>query len=142
VNTPISRQYSEPVRRSDGERPISELFSELATETGDLIRAEVKLATTELTHKGIDAARQTAFIVAGATLGTMALLFLLAALALGLGTVMELWLSSLIVGVVVAIVAAVLANHGMRALRDMKLAPTETIDSLKQDKQWIKDQVR
>ena len=46
----------------NGERSISELFGELATETSTLVRQEVHLATVELTQKAAYAGRQTALI--------------------------------------------------------------------------------
>jgi len=124
------------------ERSVGELFTELANETSVLIRQEVKLATTEMTQKAQYAARQAAFIGAGALLGVVSLLTLIAALVLGLGTLIALWISALIVGAVVGVIAYVLVQKGVTALRELNLLPKQTIQSLKEDKRWVQQQVR
>lgn len=47
------------------ERPLGELFKELAGETGTLVRQEVQLAATELTAKATRAGTQVALVGAG-----------------------------------------------------------------------------
>lgn len=127
-------------RRDD--RSVGELFSELVNETGTLVRQEVKLATTEMSEKATYAGKQVAFIAFGALLGVVALLTLIAALVFGLATVIALWTSALIVGIVAALVAAVLAYKGVAGLRDMSLVPKQTVETLREDKQWVEQHVR
>jgi hypothetical protein len=124
------------------ERSVGELFTELAQETGTLIRQEVKLAATEMTQKATYAGRQAAFVAVGGLLGVVCMLALVAALVLGLGTFMALWLSALIVGVVVGVVAFLIANKGITALREMDLTPKQTIQSIQEDKSWVQQQIR
>jgi hypothetical protein len=45
------------------------------------------------------------------------------------------------VGVVVAIIGAVLIRRGLSALKKADLAPRQTIQTLKEDTQWAKDQM-
>jgi len=124
------------------ERSVGELFTELAEETGTLIRQEVKLATTEMTQKASYAARQIAFMAAGALLGVVSLLALLGALVLALGTVMALWKSALLVGVVVAVIAVAIAMKGLTALRRLDPVPQQTLQTIREDKSWVQQQVR
>jgi hypothetical protein len=51
------------------------------------------------------------------------------------------WISSIIVGAIVAGVAYVLVTNALAKLKKTDLAPRETIESVKEDAQWIKDQV-
>ena len=53
-----------------------------------------------------------------------------------------LWLSALVVGAIVAVIGYVLVQRGLSALRHEDLAPRQTIESLKEDTQWAKEQVR
>ncbi len=124
------------------ERPIGELFSELATETSSLVRQEVKLATTELTQKATYAGKQAGYVAVGSLLFALSLLVLLAALVLGLGNVMPLWESALLVGGLVGVVAFVVIQHGLSALRKLDPTPKQTVLSLKEDKKWVQEQVR
>jgi drug/metabolite transporter (DMT)-like permease len=46
------------------------------------------------------------------------------------------WLSALIVGVVTIGLGYVLINRGLSALRETRLVPTQTIETLKEDARW------
>jgi uncharacterized membrane-anchored protein YhcB (DUF1043 family) len=54
---------------------------------------------------------------------------------------MPAWLAALIVGVIVGVVAWLLVNKAITTLRTMELKPQESVESLKEDAQWIKDQI-
>jgi hypothetical protein len=124
------------------DRPIGELFSELANETSTLVRQEIDLATTELTSKATYAGKQASLVAAGAALGLVGLLALVAALVLGLGTVMALWVSALLVGLAISAIAAAVAVKGIGALRRMNLKPEHTMESLQENKSWVQRQIR
>jgi hypothetical protein len=127
-------------RRMD-ERPLGELFSDLVTETTTLVRNEVALVKVEMTQRVTKAGRNVGSLVIGGAIGYAALLAICAAVILLLDLVMPAWLAALVVGVVIAIVAWVLISKALTALRQMDMKPQETVDSLKEDARWIKEQV-
>jgi hypothetical protein len=53
-----------------------------------------------------------------------------------------LWISALIVGALVAGIGALLVQRGITALRRQDFAPRQTIESIKDDTRWAKEQVR
>ena len=124
------------------ERSVGELLSELATETTALVRAEVKLATTEMTQKAADAGKQAAVIAVGSALAAVSLLVLLSALVLGLGTLIPMWASALLVGAVVGVVAVIVIQVGVAALKRVDPTPQQTIKSLQENRQWVQEQIR
>jgi hypothetical protein len=124
------------------ERSLGELFTELARETSALVRQEVALAKTEMTQKATQVGRDAGMIGVGGAIAYAGLLALIAAVILGLGELMPLWVSALIVGVVVAIVGYIVVQRGLDALKRADLTPRETIDTLKEDAEWAKDQTR
>jgi hypothetical protein len=124
------------------ERSIGELFGELATETNMLIRQEIQLAATEVTSKASYAGKHAALITAGALLGVVSLLTLVAALVIGLDRWLALWLSALLVGVAVGAVAYGVAAKGLAGLRKLELKPKHTIESLQENKSWAERQIR
>ena len=124
------------------ERSVGELLSELATETTALVRAEVKLATTEMTQKAAVAGKQAAVIAVGSTLAAVSLLVLLSALVLGLGTLIPMWASALLVGAVVGVVAGIVIQVGVAALKRVDPTPQQTIKSLEENRQWVQEQIR
>lgn len=133
---------SRPIPPRQEERSVGELFSELASETSTLVRQEVQLAAREMTLKASYAARQAAIIGGGLLLGVVSLLSLIAALVFGLATMITLWKSALLVGALLMLLAALLVWKGAAALREMSLLPKQSIQSLKEDEQWVQEQVR
>ena len=128
------------VRRMD-ERPLGELFSDLVNETTTLVRNEVALAKVELTQKATKVGRNVGSLVIGGAIGYAALLAIRAAAIMLLSTVMPAWLAAVIVGVIVGAVAWLLISKAITTLRNTDLTPHETVESIKEDAQWIKDQI-
>ena len=122
------------------DRSLGELFSELAQETTTLVRQEVSLATTEMTQKASRAGRHIGVLAAGGAVAYAGLLAILAGIIVLLNNVMPLWLSALLVGIVVAVVGYVLVRRALDALKREDFTPRETMETLKEDQQWAKDQ--
>ena len=123
------------------ERSLGDLFSELAQETGLLVRQEVTLARTELADSATKVGKNAGILAAGGALAFCGLLAVIAAVIIGLANFMPAWLSALIVGLVVVAAAAFLTLPTLNALRNTKIAPQETVESLKEDAQWLKKQM-
>jgi xanthine/uracil permease len=124
------------------ERSLGELFAELARETSTLVRQEMALAKTEMTEKVTQVGRDVGTIGAGGAIAYAGLLAVMAAAILGLGVFIPLWLSALIVGLVVGGIGYSLIQKGRKALKRIDLAPRETIETLKEDAEWAKEQTR
>jgi hypothetical protein len=122
------------------DRSLGELFSELSQETTTLIRQEVNLAKTEMSQKASRVGKDVGFLVAGGAVAYAGLLAVIAGVIALLGLVIPLWLSALLVGLVVAAIGYFLVRRGLDALKQEDLAPRETIETLKEDKEWAKDQ--
>lgn len=123
------------------QRPLGELFSELARETGTLVRQEVQLAKTEMVAKTKVAAVNVGWTAAGAVIVFAGTLALMAAAISALALVMPIWLSALIVGVMVSGIGASLALHGLHALKHLDPVPRQTIKTLKEDRRWVSEQM-
>jgi hypothetical protein len=123
------------------DRSLGELFSELSRETTTLVRQEVDLAKTELTHKASEVGKDVGFIAAGALVAYAGLLALVATVIIALAQLgVTWWLAALIVGVVVLAIGGVLVQSGISALRNANLAPKQTMQSIQEDAQWAKNQ--
>ena len=123
------------------ERPLGELFADLANETSSLVRNEVALAKVELTEKATRVGKNVASLAIGGAVAYAALLAVCAAVILLLTMAMPAWLAALIVGLIVGGVAWLLISKAITALRQTELTPQRTVDSLREDAQWIKDQI-
>jgi hypothetical protein len=124
------------------ERSLGELFSTLAQDTSTLVRQEMTLAKTEMSQKASRAGKDVGFLAAGGAVAYAGLLAILAGAIILLGQVIPMWLSAILVGLVVAGVGYFLVRKGLDALKREDLAPRQTIETLKEDQQWAKDQTR
>ncbi|HVF30842.1 MAG TPA: phage holin family protein [Pyrinomonadaceae bacterium] len=123
------------------ERSLGELFSELAAETGTLVRQEVSLAQAELTAKATLVGKNVGFLAVGGAIAYAGVLAILAGVIIGLSYFMPAWLAAILVGIVVGVAAYVLISSALTALKDTNLRPEETVESIKEDAQWLKNQV-
>lgn len=124
------------------ERSLASLFTELTRETGTLFRQEIQLAKTEITEKVGQAGSGMAATAAGALILFVALQALVAAAILGLATRIEPWQAALAIGLAVAVVGGVVLAKGIASLRGNNLKPRRTIDSLRANAHWAKEQMR
>ena len=119
------------------QRSIGELFAELSRETGTLVRKELELATTEMTGKARVAGAHVGTVAVGGALAHAALLVLLAAVVIGLAQLgIEPWLSALMVALVTGVTGYLLVQKGLTSLRRTSIAPTKTIETLKETATW------
>jgi hypothetical protein len=129
-------------RDSKDDRSLGELFSKLAQDTSTLVRKEVQLAKTEMSQKASRVGKDVGFLAVGGAVAYAGLLAVLAGVIVLLGQGIPMWLSALLVGLVVAGVGYLLVRKGLDALKREDLAPRQTIETLKEDQQWAKDQMR
>lgn len=123
--------------RSQEERSLGELFAELSRETGVLVRKEVELATTEMTAKAKVAGAHVGTVAAGGALAHAGLLVLLAAFVIGLAQLgVTPWLSAVIVSLLTMGIGYMLVNKGLSNLRRTSVAPTQTIETVKETATW------
>jgi hypothetical protein len=128
--------------RSMENRPLGDLFGDLATEMSNLVRQEVSLAKVEITQKAKYVGRNVGYLVVGGAVAYAALLAIIAAIIMLLARVMPNWGATLIVGVVVAGIGWMLIGKAMMALQQADLTPHETVETLKEDATWMKQQIK
>jgi hypothetical protein len=131
--------FDEPRVRSG--RPVAALLSDLAGETSTLVRQEIALFKAELSEKLTRMGVGAAALAAGGVIAFSGWLALVAAAILGLSHVLAPWLSALIIGILVIGLAAGLVLFGKSRLNADALVPRRTVNSLREDRAWIRDQV-
>lgn len=128
---------------SEHERSLGELFTDLSQQTSTLIREEMALARAEMSQKVAQVGRDAAYIGAGGALAYAATLSAVAAIVLVMVRLgVEAWLAATLTAVLVGLVAFVLIRTHARSLRQQHLTPVETIDSVKETAQWLKNEAR
>lgn len=121
------------------DQSLGDLTKRLSDAVSRLVRKEAELAQTEISEKARSMAAGAGLAAGAAVLALAAAGALTAAAVLALATTIAPWLAALIVGVAAAAVAGALALTGVkRVQRATPPVPVETVDSVKEDIQWVK----
>lgn len=130
----------EPYPLEEPDVTIGELVGRITDDLNVMLRDHIELAKRETVAEAKKAARAVGLLGGGAVAGWIAALMLSLAGALALALVMEGWLAFLIVGLVWMVVAAMVAVAGRNELRDVDPEPSETVQELREDKEWLREQ--
>lgn len=122
------------------DRSIGELLAQLSQDTAEMVRREVRLAEAEMTQKAYRAGKNAGFVAAGGALAYAGLLAVVAGVIMLFGRTRRPWFSAFLVGLSVAGAGALLALKGLDALRREGVAPQETIETLEENREWLRDQ--
>lgn len=130
------------MQQTKDERSLGDLFGDLARDMGTLVSQEIALARTELTDKAVRVGKDIAMLAAGGLVAYVGLLAIVAAIIFLIAeNGVPLWASALIVGAVIAGIGVFLVMRGISALKQQDLTPRQTIQSIKEDTQWAKEQI-
>lgn len=131
---------SPPATRN--ERSLAGLFTDLLHDTQSLVHKEMELLRWELSEKVGKVGTGLGSLLASLVILFSGLLVLLAAAVFGLATVMALWLAALIVGAVVLGIGAFFFLLAVKRLKAGSLVPSATLQQLRRDREFIKEQWR
>jgi hypothetical protein len=124
---------------------IPSLLRDLRDETTTLLRQEVALAKTELKENASRMGDHAMHIGVGAFVAYAGVIVLLIGLGQLVGILLQragvdpnvaLWLAPTLLGLLVAIIGWSMVAKAKRGIAHDTLAPTQTIESLKDSKQW------
>jgi uncharacterized membrane protein YqjE len=124
------------------EGSIAGLLQEIVGNVQGIIRSEVRLAKAEVREDATSMGKAAGMLAAGAVLGIYALGILLLCIVYALNGPLPDWAAALIVGLVVAAIAGILVMVGINRVKSVNPAPDKTMDSVKEDIQWVKQQTR
>ena len=124
------------------DRSLGELLGEMTSSLSTLMRKEIELARVELKEEVRQAGKAGGLLGGAALIAYLGALLLSLALALGLSDALDAdpWVGLLVVGVIFVGVAAVLGVQGRNKLQQIDAVPQQTVQTLKEDVQWVKQQ--
>lgn len=129
---------------------IPGLLRDLRDETTTLLRQEVTLAKTELKENVTHLTSHVVHIAIGAFVAYAGIIVLLIGIGHLLGALLvragvdegvATWAAPTVVGLVVAIVGYAMLARAKRALAHEDLKPRQTIDTLRDNKQWVQSKL-
>lgn len=123
------------------QRSAAEVMKDIVSNVQEIIRSEVRLAKVELKEETKKLTSAAALMAAGAVTALYAIGFLLLAFRDALNLAIPAWASSLIIGIVVAGGAAILLGIGRTRFKEVT-KPGQTIQSVKENVEWAKNQMR
>jgi len=122
-------------------RGITQLIG-VAQDGLELLRQEARLARQETIEKLTPAAQSVGMIAGGGMLAGIGSAYILQGLVRALATMMPHWLAALLSGVGFTAGGLMLMRQGTDNLKHVDLVPQKTIDSLKEDKEWLQHQIK
>ena len=122
------------------QRSVGEIIGDVVANAQAMIRTEIRLAKTELRNDAKAAARSTGMLAAGVVLGLYAFGMLLFTAVWALDTAIPQWAAGLIVTAAVAVPATILIMVGRSKLKEIEPGPEQTVDSMKENVEWIRRQ--
>ena len=130
----------EPSGRPINDQSIGSLIGEVTQDISKLFRQEVALAKAELKEEATKAGKAGGMLAGAGFAGYMVAVLLSLALVFALDAVMPIGWAAVIVAVVWAIVGGVLYSMGRKRMKDVDPVPRQTVETLKEDAQWVRDQ--
>lgn len=123
-------------------RTVPEVLADIVGNIQEIIRSEFRLAKAEIKQEAAKAYGPLISCLIAAIIGLYAGAYLIFAAIMGLATLLPTWAAALIVSVVLAIIAAVMFSAATKKLKYVNAVPERTVDSLKENVQWAKDQIK
>lgn len=127
---------------AQGEPSLGDLVMGLTDDVTSLMRKEIDLAKAEIQENVRQGAKGSGMTAAGGVIAYAGLLFILAAIAIGLGNWWgSYWLGTAVVGVVTGLFGLAILNGGIHKLKNLSLVPRKAIHSLERDAEMAKEKL-
>ncbi|HEU4388463.1 MAG TPA: phage holin family protein [Blastocatellia bacterium] len=131
-------QTNRHAEMSGSTESIGDLLSQLAVNSGALVRDEIMLARAEIGERVKLFSSRLVTPCLGLFIGLLGVMTLTAAAIIGLAQYLGIGYSCLIIGGGLAVAGTVTAIAGIQRLRETSLKPVKTIETWEEDKQWLK----
>jgi hypothetical protein len=118
---------------------IGELIGNISNDLSQLFRQEVELAKAEIKQEASKAGKAAGMLGGAGFAGYLAIVLLSFAAVFGLANVMDAGWAALIIAAVWAVIGGVLFVTGRSKLKTIDPVPHRTVDTLKEDAQWLKN---
>ena len=124
------------------QRSLSDILQDAIRNIQEIVRSEVRLAKTEIREEVVKAKSSALLLGAGTVTAMFSVLMILFAAVYALSLVLQTWAAALIVGSALAIVAALMVTTGRARLKQIHPTPDHTIESIKENVEWVKQRAK
>jgi uncharacterized membrane protein YqjE len=127
---------------TENSRSIADVLQDIVGNLQGIVRAEVRLAKTEVKEEASKAGRAAAMLGAGVVAAIYTVGLLLLTILFALAAAMPLWLAALILFVLLAATSAILLSIGKKRFQTVHAKPEKTMESMKENVEWVKTQTK
>lgn len=139
---PAPQAHQPPAVSDPGSESVGELLAEVAGDLSRLFRQEIELAKAELKAEAVKAGKAGGLLAAAGFAGYLVTVLLSLALVAALSEVMPPGWAAVSVAVLWAVAGAVLYAAGRRRMVTVSPVPQQTVETIKEDAQWLRNQTR
>jgi len=127
---------------SSSDRSFADILKNVVSNVQEIIRAELRLAKSEVREELLKAKSAALLLAIGGLCGIFSALFILVAAVYGLSRVVPDWAAALVVSVVLAIATVLMLGAATKRFQTVRPVPEQTIESLKENAKWVKQQTK
>jgi uncharacterized membrane protein YqjE len=124
------------------ERSMADVLKDIIGNVQEIVRGEVRLAKTEAKAEAAKAFTSARLIFVGATLALFGTGYVLLAIVYALSLAIPAWAAAACVGIVLAVVAGSVISAGMNKWKLVHATPEKTVETIKENLQWMKNQAK
>lgn len=136
----MSDMQHPPGGQTLSDESVAELVKRAASQTAELVRKEIQLGQAELKDKGRRAGKGVGLLGAAGVIAFYGGGALVAASVLGVAEALEPWLSALIIGIALLVIAAIVGVIGRKTTADaLPPKPEQTMSSVHDDLEHLKE---
>jgi hypothetical protein len=123
-------------------RSLADIVQDAFHNVQEIVRLEVRLAKTEAREELTKAKASAITLGMGAVAGLYAGLFLLFAAVYALATIIPVWAAALLIGGVLALIATITLTSGIKQYKQIHPTPERTVETIKENIEWAKQQTK
>jgi uncharacterized membrane protein YqjE len=131
----------DPTQPLEPDQSLGDLLGRVSSDFSKLVSTQVELAKVEIKDEIASAGRGAGMLGGGAFCAYLAVVLLSFAAVWGLAEVVPEGVAFLIVGAVYAVAAAVLLPRGRDRLTHVRPVPEKTVETVKEDVRWAREQM-
>jgi Putative Actinobacterial Holin-X, holin superfamily III len=118
---------------------VGDIIANISNDLSQLFRQEIELAKAEMRQEATKTGKAAGMLGGAGFAGYLAVVLLSFAAVFGLANVMDAGWAALIIAAVWGVIGAVLYVNGRKKLKTVDPVPRRTVDTLKEDAQWMKN---
>jgi len=124
------------------DRSFTDVLEDIVGNVQGIIRSEVRLAKAEIREETVKAGKAAGIAGSGVVLALYAVGFFLLTCLYALETAVTPWIAALILTLLVGSGATVLIIVGKKRIKRVDPRPDKTINTLKENVEWVKNQAK